>query len=568
MAKLSETNKKGEEEKQTAKKPTRYDMRMERRRQLEAKKERSRKITIGVIAAIVVCIVLAIGAKVYGNYQKVNGPYISIGDHEITKGEFDYYYYNSYYSYVNNYGEYISYFGLDTSKPLDQQQYSDTMTWKDYFEEQAVNQLKMVYAMKDAGEAEGFTYDTAEDVEKTMESISSAAENSKMKVAEYLTSQFGEYAKADKIKKYVQDSSYAGAYYDKIDDEIKISDDEITAYYEENKDNYDSVDYLLCTIKADIPEIEEEESETEELSEAEQTAKKAVEEAARETAMADAKKKAESMLAEAKDKAAFLSVYDKYATDTETEAEHIGSSKTSVISTDVAEWLFDSERKAGDTAVIENSASDAWCVVLFEDRYLNHEKTFDMRHILVQFEEEESSDTAEDGAETEVSEEAKAAAKAEAEKIYKEWKDGAATEDSFAELANTYSEDTGSNTKGGLYEAVYNGRMVDSVNDWLFDESRKPGDTELIESEYGWHVMYFVGENAERWHVNIESTLHSTQLQDKVAALTDAMEVKDPKGVLNYLKEQEAETASETETGSGTETETGSETATETEAKK
>jgi hypothetical protein len=78
--------------------------------------------------------------------------------------------------------------------------------------------------------------------------------------------------------------------------------------------------------------------------------------------------------------------------------------------------------------------------------------------------------------------------------------------------------------------------------------------------------MYFVGENAERWYVNIENTLHSTQMEEKVTALTDALEVKDSKGVLNYLKAQEAET----ETGSETETETGTETetASETEAKK
>ena len=558
MAKQNETNK------ETGKKPTRYDMRMERRRQLEAKKERNHKITIGVIAAIVVCIVLAIGAKVYGKYQEVNGAYISIGDHEITKGEFDYYYNNSYYSYVNNYGQYISYFGLDTSKPLDQQSYSDTMTWKDYFEEQAVNQMKTIYALKDAGEAAGFTYDATEDVEKNIQSISDSAEKSDMKVADFLTTQFGEYAKLDKIKSYMTDSSYAAAYYEEIEGAIEISDDEINTYYEENKDEYDSVDYLMCTIDADIPEeeaaeAESTEAETEELSEEEQAAKEAADEAVKEAAMAEAKEKAESMLAEATDKEAFLAVYDKYATDTETEAEHIGSAKTSIVSTGAADWLFDSTRKSGDTTVIENSGSNSWCVVLFEDRYLKHEKTFDMRHILVQFEQEETDS---ETGEAEVSEEAKAAAKAEAEKIYQEWKDGAATEDSFAELANTYSDDTGSNTNGGLYEAVYDGRMVASVNDWLFDDSRKEGDTGLVESEYGWHVMYFAGENAERWHVNIENTLRSNQIEEKVTALTDALEVKDSKGVLNYLKVQEAETET------GTETETGSETASETEAKK
>ena len=51
---------------------------------------------------------------------------------EIQKAEFDYYYYSSLNSFASTYGSYLSYFGLDTSKPLDQQQYSDTMTWDDY----------------------------------------------------------------------------------------------------------------------------------------------------------------------------------------------------------------------------------------------------------------------------------------------------------------------------------------------------------------------------------------------------------------------------------------------------
>ena len=571
MAKQNDTIKKGEEEKQTEKKLTRYDMKMERRRQQELKKARNRKITIGVTAAIVVCIVAAIGAKIYGRYQEVNGPYITVGSHEITKGEFDYYYNNSYYSYVNTYGDYISYFGLDTTKPLDQQQYSDTQTWKDYFEEQAVNQIKMIYALKDAGEAEGFTYDTAEDVETNLQTLADAADSAGVKEADYVTSQFGEYAKLDKIKQYFADSAYAGAYYEKIDGEIEISDDEIKTYYEENKSDYDSVDYLMCEIDADIPEDEAEEAdaetaeteaETETMSEEEAAAKEAAEAEAKEKAMAEAGKKAEAMLAEAGSKDAFMAAYEKYATDPEITAEHIGTSKSTIASTEASGWLFDEARKAGDSTVIEYADGDCWYVLLFEDRYLKHEKTFDMRHILVNFEEEDTEETADSAAETgetEVSEEAKAAAKAEAEKIYQEWKDGDATEDSFAELANTYSDDTGSNTNGGLYEQVYEGRMVASVNDWIFDSSRKAGDTGLVESEYGWHIMYFVGENAERWQVSIENMLHSNQIQEKVNALTDALEVKDPKGVLNYLKQQEAETASETETG----TETASETETE-----
>ncbi len=66
------------------------------------------------------------------------------------------------------------------------------------------------------------------------------------------------------------------------------------------------------------------------------------------------------------------------------------------------------------------------------------------------------------------------------------------TEDAFAALANEKSEDPGSNTNGGLYENVYKGQMVEPFENWCFDESRQPGDTGLVKTSYGYHIMYFV----------------------------------------------------------------------------
>ena len=89
--------------------------------------------------------------------------------------------------------------------------------------------------------------------------------------------------------------------------------------------------------------------------------------------------------------------------------------------------------------------------------------------------------------------------------MLQEWKDGDATEDSFAELAKTKSTDTGSSANGGLYENVYPGQMVPNFNSWCFDASRKAGDTGIVESTYGYHVMYFVG-NAEQTYRDYQIT--------------------------------------------------------------
>ncbi|MDD5863443.1 MAG: peptidylprolyl isomerase [Firmicutes bacterium] len=79
-----------------------------------------------------------------------------------------------------------------------------------------------------------------------------------------------------------------------------------------------------------------------------------------------------------------------------------------------------------------------------------------------------------------------------AQDVLDQWLAGEATEDSFAALANEKSQDPGSNTNGGLYENVYKGQMVEPFENWCFDESRVPGDTGLVKTSYGYHVMYFV----------------------------------------------------------------------------
>lgn len=591
------------------KKMTKYDLKMQRRQEEERKAKKEKKIIkTGCILAVVICVCIA-AWKFYDNYQEKHGPYITVGSHEIQKAEFDYYYYSSLNSFASTYGSYLSYFGLDTSKPLDQQQYSDTMTWDDYFQQQAVNQLKNVYALTDEADEKGFEYDASSDYDDMVTSIKSYAQQQGVSEDEYCKSVFGSDATLEGIKPYVEMSGLASAYYNDVKDDIEVTDDEINTYYDENKDNYDSVDYRVCKIEADMPE-EETETETEAQTEtaaesisetaAESTSETAVtetqtetesetmsaeeseaaakaEEEAKKAAMAAAKAKAEEMLSKIKDEASFEKVYDKYASDTTVDSLNTDKKKSSISPTDVANWLFDADRQAGDTTVIEDTANNAYYVVYFKDRYLDHTKTVDVRQILISA-DTSSSDAAEtDETETaaagetemaetesaEAQEQAKAAAKVKAEQILKDWKSGDATEDSFAELAKTYSDDTGSNTNGGLYEAVKEGQMVTNFNDWCFDASRKAGDTGIVESDYGYHIIYFIGDDAEEWHVNIKDTITSNKLNDYMSNLTADLEVKDSRHHVAYLHETEAatETASETESAAESETTTASETA-------
>ena len=159
-------------------------------------------------------------------------------------------------------------------------------------------------------------------------------------------------------------------------------------------------------------------------------------------------------------------------------------------------------------------------------------KFVDVRHILIGL---EGGTVGEDGVTT-FSEEEWANAEAKAQGILDTWLAGDKTEESFAALANEKSEDAGSNTNGGLYTQVYEGQMVTAFNDWCFDEARAYGDYDIVKTEYGYHIMFFVGSQP-MWKAYAESDWKTEQTNNFVTQLTESypMEVSYQDIVLGYV---------------------------------
>ena len=109
-----------------------------------------------------------------------------------------------------------------------------------------------------------------------------------------------------------------------------------------------------------------------------------------------------------------------------------------------------------------------------------------------------------------------------AQQLYDQWLAGEATEESFAQLAMERTEDPGSQSTGGLYTDIYQGQMVAEFEDWCFDESRAYGDSGLVKTDYGYHIMYFVSSEPT-WVADLRSQLvneRSTALVDETVANT------------------------------------------------
>lgn len=486
---------------------TKYDLKMQRKDEERKKARRDElvsRITGIAVVVLLFCLVVSFPIR---SYLTINGTFIEVAGEKVSRLEFEYNYNLMKNSYITQNSYYLSMFGIDLSGDLSTQMYTDTLTFQDYFEQLAVENIASNKALRDKMNEAGFTYDTTEEYAKYEEALKEAAADAGMTEKAYIQQLYGTYATASRVKGFVTDTMKLSAYYEQVSQEKTPSEADIQAYYGEHADDYDSVDYRVITINAELPteptDLADPADETEGTEGSDADAAYQPSEAEIEFAMGEARESAEAALED------IIRLGDL--------KENV---KRSAVASLLRDWLFDSERKAGDTTVIENTTSHFYYAVEFEGRSLDQTPTADARIIIV------SADSA-----------------VSADAMLEEWKNGAATEDSFAELADK----NGSSAEGGLYEGLTASSMTDALADWIFDSARVSGETTAIlggedESSY---VVYYVGTNNPEWYLDIENTLLTETMSAYMEEIAQGYEVTNARGNLNYLKVQEAAAASD-----------------------
>lgn len=159
-------------------------------------------------------------------------------------------------------------------------------------------------------------------------------------------------------------------------------------------------------------------------------------------------------------------------------------------------------------------------------------KVVDVRHILVQIE----GGTKDEEGNTTYTDEEWATCQKDAQAILDQWLSGGATEESFAQLAGICTDDPGSKETGGLYENVQTGDMVPEFDAWCFDAARKVGDYGLVKTSYGYHVMYYSGDEAN-WIFKCRQAVMDEKITEFVTAAAEAYELKVDyeKAMLGYV---------------------------------
>lgn len=522
MSKNEKVTENKEQKEQTEQKVmTKYDRKVQKRKEEKEKEKKEERISTSVGIVFLVALVCLVASFPIRTYLATHETYVVINGEEVNKVEFDYVYNTSKNNYITQYGSYLSYFGLDTSKDLSTQMYSETLTWKDYFEQNAVESLKQNKALMAEAKAAGFTYDTTDEYNTFKETIKTSAAAAGVSDKEYVRSIYGSYATMGRIEEYVKNDMVMNAYYQKLQEDNAPSDDEIQSYYEENKATYDSVDYRLTTIEADLPTEPTELADPVEETAADTTGSTDGT-AATDSTQDTAYQPSDAEIAKAMEDAKVLADDAEQTVAKDGEAHE--NEKKSSVNYLISDWLFDDARKAGDTTVITNDNSHCYYVVAFEKRYLDETPSADVR-VIIPTEDKTG------------------------EEILEEWKNGAATEDSFAELCKKYTQDTSAVENGGLFEQVTKTGMTEELSNWIFDSSRQAGDTVAITVSDTTYVLYYIGQDQPEWKINIKNTLVSDTMSQHMQDITADITVEDPKGKLNYLKVQAEESAAaETET--------------------
>ncbi len=142
---------------------------------------------------------------------------------------------------------------------------------------------------------------------------------------------------------------------------------------------------------------------------------------------------------------------------------------------------------------------------------------YDVRHILIQ---PADADISSSGVVTATDEQWETC-RAEAQALLDDWLANDGTEEGFADLAKEHSVD-GNAADGGIYtDLTEDTSFVEEFKNWYLDENRKSGDTGLVKTTFGYHIMFFVGSEPA-WPTYAETDLLTTKqnelLESAVAA--------------------------------------------------
>ena len=499
-------------------------------------KEPLKFIPLAIFLAAVIAVVATFGVRYYtvpngkeGKYMNPASVVATVDGQKISIGMYDYYY-ASIVSYYEQYASY-GYYSLDTTKDYSKQYTTDDdgnkISWQKFFETEALKEVEQITTYYSKALEEGVTLTSTQKktIDKQISTLKDSASQNDVSLDQYIKANFGTYCSEDTIRIMLEQYYLSANYKGKFKSETKVTDNDVDKYYNDHKNDYKKIEFYYIASPYDATD---DNSKNESI------------------------KTAEKIMAKMKDKKSVIAlvpeVYSSYidsqvkssmeqdSTLTEKKAreEAVKSYESNVVTTvsgsdspfddKMNTWLFSDDTKVGSKKYyIDENAKYIYIVLKTSKASVEEDETYTVRHILVAPESgsNSSSSTSE---KTEYTDEQWAAAKKKADSILAKFNKTDKSEYEFAEQYSTDSASTSSGSNdsfGGLYESVTLGQMVPDFEKWSIDDSRKYGDTGIVKSDYGYHIMFFINDCPE-----YQSKIIAQIKSDRLSNMIDKAEIK------------------------------------------
>ena len=488
-----------------------------------------------------------------GKYANPGSIVATVGDTKVTTGMFNYYY-NSIFSYYEQYASY-GYFTLDTSDDLRTQYTTDDegnrVSWADFFVSEVFEEISRTAGVYSKAVSEGITVTKAQQatIDQQIESMKTAASEKNQSLDAYISSLYGEYCTEATLRTMLEQYYVSVNYSGYINSQKQPTDKEIDKYYSEHENEFKLISFSYLALTYDSTSDESKETSIKEANKYMDkiTDRKSIVKMIP-TVYADYIE-ADAQQIMSGDKSMTEKEAIKHATENyESSVDYSMTAAETPFDDETTNWLFDDNTKIGDKKIyINEEAGYIYVILKTENATADESQTYSVRHILIMPEGDESS--ADETGKTEHTDEQWAAAEKKANEILDTFNKGDKSEYSFALLAEEHSEDvastsaSGTGAFGGLCAATPLGQMVPEFEEWSVDKSRKYGDTGIVKSQYGYHIMFFVN-NMESYKASVITAMRDAQINELIDGVNkDINQSKIDKAIARFAKTYAAKKA-------------------------
>lgn len=505
-------------------------------------------LTVLVAAIIAACAVLGTFYYTQPNSDERMNPgnvALTVGETPVSIGMYNYYYTCISQNYITYAG--YGYYDIDTTKDYSQQTCTtddgEEITWAQRFENETLDQIQYITAYYEDAVAHGVTMtdEQKKNIDTSLDGLKASATSAGKSVDAYIASTYGDYCGTATLRKMLEQCYVAENYYQQKQLDTTVTTEEEQKYFDEHKEDYENVSFAYLQ----IPFASEHGSDA--IKESKDTVMSKCDEYVKQVSSVDDMKK---LIPTACKEAIDNYVNQGYAKDATSCAEMLAANievsitaKESGFIKEAIDWLFDDNTKVGDCKYFaDDTNSVVYLLYKTANPTADTAKVYSVRHILITPESDDNSDSSDKSSEEssktkEYTQEQWDAAEKKANEILDEYKNGEQTEYEFAKLAEEDSADTESTSKGssglygGLCAGVKKGQMVEEFENWSTDSSRKYGDTGIVKSQYGYHIMYFI-ENTEKYLYDCKSDIQ----KEKEDEFVSSVKIKKHKNAMSKTK--------------------------------